>query len=157
MLLENEGKKFDVDIEKTKEYYAQHSLCDCVGCRNFYEQITQKYLYLNDFLQKFGIDISRPDELGWGDLSDGTLDYHFVAYTVCGSILEHDKYEIDIQDNTFVSIVADNNNAPPNEQKSDNYFVLMVYGIQLPYIINEPLVIETKPKKKLFDFFKRKD
>ena len=113
---------------------------------------------MNDFLQKFGVDISRPDELGWFDLSDGTLDYPFVAYTVCGSILEHDKYEIDIQDNTFVSIVADNNNnAPPNEQKSDNYFVLMVYGIQLPYIINEPLVIETKPKKKLFDFFKRKD
>ncbi len=157
MILEIEGKKFDVDIEKTKEYYSQHSLCDCVGCRNFYEQITQKYLHLNNFLKQFGVDISRPDELGWDDLSNGTLGYHFAAYTVCGSILEQDKYEIDIQDNTFISIVADSNKASPNEQENDDYFVLMIYGIQLPYIINEPLVLETKPKKKLFDFFKRKD
>ncbi len=155
MLLEIEGKKFNVDIEKTKEYYAMHSLCDCIGCRNFCEQIAYKYLQVNDFLKQFGVDISKPDELAWVDLSDDILDYHFAAYTVRGSIFEQDKYEIDIQDNTFVSIVADNNHAPPNEQKSDDYFVLMVYGIQLPYIINEPFNTEKKLKKKPRSFFKK--
>ena len=29
---------FFVDVEKTREYYEAHSLCDCASCRNFYAQ-----------------------------------------------------------------------------------------------------------------------
>lgn len=31
---------FSVDVEKTKEYYKTHTLCDCVCCRGF-EKILQ--------------------------------------------------------------------------------------------------------------------
>ncbi len=30
---------FEVDIEKTIEYYKTHSLCECECCENFYTQI----------------------------------------------------------------------------------------------------------------------
>lgn len=33
---------FSVDIEKTREYYETHSLCDCASCRNFYAQVRGK-------------------------------------------------------------------------------------------------------------------
>ena len=32
---------FSVDVEKTREYYETHSLCDCASCRNFYAQDAQ--------------------------------------------------------------------------------------------------------------------
>lgn len=33
---------FFVDVEKTREYYETHSLCDCASCRNFYAQAREK-------------------------------------------------------------------------------------------------------------------
>lgn len=33
---------FFVDVEKTREYYETHSLCDCASCRNFYAQARGK-------------------------------------------------------------------------------------------------------------------
>ena len=33
---------FFVDVEKTREYYEAHSLCDCASCRNFYAQAREK-------------------------------------------------------------------------------------------------------------------
>lgn len=33
---------FFVDVEKTREYYETHSLCDCASCRNFYAQVRGK-------------------------------------------------------------------------------------------------------------------
>ncbi len=33
---------FFVDVEKTREYYKTHSLCDCASCRNFYAQVRGK-------------------------------------------------------------------------------------------------------------------
>lgn len=156
MIFELEGKKFDADIEKTKEYYASNSLCVCPACRNFYISAKEKYLLLNAFLEKFGVDISRPDEISWGDLKDGQIDYIVVQYTVNGEILETDGYEIDITgDFSFVSIAADNSYVPSN-QKTGDYFVLSVYGIILPYIIDEPFTTKEKIKKKFLDLFRKK-
>ena len=33
---------FSVDVEKTREYYETHFLCDCASCRNFYAQAREK-------------------------------------------------------------------------------------------------------------------
>ena len=54
---------FEVDIEKTIEYYKTHSLCECDCCENFYVQIKDKFPKLESFLSSFGIDISKPDEI----------------------------------------------------------------------------------------------
>lgn len=155
MILKLEGKKFDLDIEKTKEYYKTHSLCDCVGCRNFYIQAKKKYPLLNNLLEKFGVDISKPDEIAWGDVNDGELDYMVVHYTVNGKILETDEYEIDISDSTFLSIVVENGYVP-NNQETEDYFVISVYGIFLPYILDEPFTVKEEVKNKFIDFFRKK-
>ncbi len=155
VILELEGNKFDLDIEKTREYYRTHSLCDCVGCRNFYIQAKEKYPLLNNLLEKFGVDISKPDEIAWGDIIDGELDYIIVHYTINGKILEFSGYEIDINDSTFVNVVLDTNYVPNNQETKD-YFVISIYGILLPYILDEPFTTKEEIKKKFFDFFRRK-
>ncbi len=155
MILELEGKKFELDIETNKEYYATHSLCDCFGCRNFYIQAKKKYPLLNDFLKKFGVDISKPDEISWGDLIEDELDYIIVHYTVSGKIVDTDKYEVDIADTTFLSLVIENGYVP-NNRETDDYFNISVYGILLPYILDEPFTTKEEVKKKFVDFFKRK-
>lgn len=127
----------------------KHSLCDCPNCRNFYVQVREKYPLLAEILSDFGVDISRPDELG-GIETDSSIDYLFAAYTVNGKILQSDKHEINLSgDETFLSIVI-HNNYYPNNQITEDYFTVTVYGIQLPWILGEPYP-ETASKKTIFD------
>ena len=137
MIIQKQDCKMDVDVEKTIEYYRKHSLCDCPACRNFYAQAETTLPKLKAFFSELGVDISRPDESG-SDASDGIVDYFFVAYTVNGKVLSYDKYEIDIQeDDLFLNVVIDDHYVP-NEQKEE-YFVISVYGIKLPWVLDEEL------------------
>ena len=158
MIVQKQDCKMDVDVDKTIEYYREHSLCDCSGCRNFYAQVKIALPKLEEFFSELGVDISRPDESAWGDLLDDKLDYYFVAYTVSGKVLEYDKHEIDLQDGElFLNIVIDDNYIP-NEQK-DEYFVISVYGIKLPWVLDEPFpdaVSITNFWGKIKNFFKKK-
>ncbi|MBR5022937.1 MAG: hypothetical protein IKY18_07045 [Oscillospiraceae bacterium] len=148
MIITKEGKILDIDFEATVQYYQEHSLCDCSECRNFYAQAREKFPGLTTFLAELGVDIQRPDEIGSIALGD-EVDYHFVAYTVNGRILEHDGYEIDIRDGeAALSIVIDNSYFP-NEQKIEDHFTVTVYNIRLPWELDEPFpedaVAEEKP------------
>lgn len=127
---------FSVDVEKTQEYYKTHSICDCVCCRNYYAQIKNKLPKLNDFLNEFGVDISRPDEILSVEMNN-YIDYINVDYTVCGNIKSMGEYEIDIYDNLFLSIVVTNGFASPNEQTGE-YFTISVMQIELPWVLDEP-------------------
>ena len=145
MIIQKQDCKMDVDIEKTIEYYREHALCDCPACRNFYAQAETALTKLKEFFSELGVDISRPDETSW-DVLDGIADYFFVAYTVSGKVLEYDKYEIDLQDgDLFLNVVIDDHYIP-NEQKNE-YFVISVYGIKLPWVLDEPLP-DAKPFMK---------
>ena len=156
MIVQKQDCIMDVDVEKTIEYYRDHSLCDCPACQNFYAQAATALPKLNEFLSELGVDISRPDETGWDDISDGVVDYFFVAYTVGGKILEYDKYEIDIWDgDLFLNIVIGNNGVP--NKKTGEYFTIWVYGIKLPWILEErlPEVKLDKTMEKKSGFFNR--
>ena len=158
MIIQKQDCKMDVDVDKTIQYYREHSLCDCPACRNFYAQVASAFPNLTAFLSELGADVSRPDETGW-DVVEGVADYHFVAYTVNGKILEYDKYEIDMQDGSlFLNIVIDDRYIP-NEQK-DEYFVIFVYGIKLPWVLEEKLPEEKCSTSsfwcKVKRYFKRK-
>ena len=138
---------FSVDIEKTKEYYQNNSLCECEFCQYFNSNIIGKFPKLETFLTGFGIDITRPDETSPVEL-DGEYQYTFVGYTVCGTILKSSEYEIDIQDNSFISIGIDKGFQFPNNQK-DEYFSFTVFGISLPCdsakgIEEKPLLLKIK-------------
>lgn len=148
--------KFSVDVEKTKEYYKTHSLCECSNCRNFYAQIEEKLPKLKEFLSEFGVDVSRPDENASVERED-SIDYLSVDYTVCGEIIEASKYEIDIYDNLFLSIVVNDDFVCPNEQ-TGKFFTFSVFQIELPWVLDEPL--HPTVKDRIFDknhaFLKRK-
>ncbi len=146
---------FSVDVEKTREYYKTHSICDCVCCRNYYAQIKNKLPKLNAFLSEFGVDISKPDEIMSVEM-DNYIDYINVDYTVCGKVKATGKYEIDIYDDLFLSVVITNGFASPNEQNGE-YFTISVMQITLPWVLDEPF---PKPIKENFTlntikFFKK--
>lgn len=81
------------------------------------------------------------------DVIDGELNYMVVHYTVNGKMLETDQYEIDISDTTFLSIIVENGYIP-NNQETDDYFIVSVYGIVLPYILEEPFTQKVKSKRR---------
>ena len=44
----------------------------------------------------------------------------------------------------------------PNNRETDDYFIISVYGILLPYILDEPFTTEGEAKRKFIDFFKKR-
>lgn len=157
--IEKDNYKFSVDIEKTKEYYNTHSLCDCVCCRNYYKQIEQELPKLKEFLDSFGVDISKPDEI-MSIENDGYIDYINVDYTVCGNIINSPEQKIKINDNIPLNIIVTEGFASPNEQTGD-YFTLSVVNIRLPWVLDIPypqkinLKAEIKQKNCLKKIFKK--
>lgn len=145
--IEKDDWKFSVDVEKTKAYYKTHSLCECSNCRNFYAQIEEKLPKLKEFLSEFGVDVSKPDESSSIE-RENSIDYLSVDYTVCGEIIEASKYEIDIYDNLFLSIVVNDDFVCPNEQ-TGKFFTFSVFQIELPWVLDEPL--NSTVKKRFFD------
>ena len=128
---------FEVDIEKTIEYYKTHSLCECECCENFYAQIKGKFPKLESFLADFGVDISKPDECMSVELDD-TIQYIGIDYTVCGNVVTMGQYEIDIQDDLFFNLVITNGFASPNEQTGD-YFTISISNVfELPWVLDKP-------------------
>ncbi|MBR2875725.1 MAG: hypothetical protein IKC01_01155 [Clostridia bacterium] len=137
MIVKVEGYIFDVDIESSKAYSQEHSLCQCDEDRNFYVQARKEFPKLSTLLEKFGIMIDRPDEIR-SIAMDGYIDYNFVSYTVVGEIKEASGYEIDLFDGEHFLNIAINDIGVPNEQKTDRYFTITVYNIQLPWVLDEP-------------------
>lgn len=127
---------FSVDVEKTTEYYKTHALCDCTNCRNFYAQAREKLPKLSEFLAQFGVDISRPDET-WSVEAVNGVNYITTDYTVCGRVEKMGKYEIDLHDEQFLSVVVTDGFTSPNDQTGE-YFTLSVDNISLPWALNEP-------------------
>ena len=144
---------FNTHIEKTQKYYETHSVCDCAYCRNYYIQAKNKLPKLAAFLTEFGIDISKPDEI-FSVESDGDILYINVDYTVSGSIEAMGESETSIYDNCFVSIIFTDGFASPNEQ-SGEYFTISVMQIQLPWVLDEPLVEPVKKKLAIKSFFEK--
>ena len=146
MIQRKHGYVLDVDTAGTSKYSREHTICDCDEDRNLYAQIADKFPKLKEFLTEFGVLIERPDETGSCAVED-SIGYHFVSYTVVGTILEADRYEVDLFDGgLFLTIVIDNRYVP-NEQKTDKYFAVTVYGIDLPWVLDEPFP-ESSPSGK---------
>lgn len=147
---------FEVDIEKTTDYYKTHSLCKCDNCRNYYSQIKGKFPQLEEFLSQFGIDISKPDEINMSYEKDNCIHYICVDYTVSGKVLNMGQYEIDIPDNQFLSLVITDGFNSPNEQTSD-YFTISIYSeFTLPWVLDKPFPEPIQPKViKKMNFLKK--
>lgn len=147
---------FSVDVDKTMDYYKTHLLCECDYCENFYAQIKGKFPKLESFLTDFGVDIAKPDELTSVELGD-TIQYISVDYTVCGKVVTMGQYEIDIQDNQFLSLVVTEGFASPNKLTGD-YFTISVNNVfELPWVLDKPFPapIQQKATSKIKGYFKK--
>lgn len=146
---------FEVDVEKTIDYYKTHSLCECECCENFYAQIKGKFPKLEAFLLDFGVDISKPDEMASVEL-DNTIQYIGIDYTVCGKVSTMGEYEIDIHDNLFFSLVITEGFASPNQQTGE-YFTISIHNIfELPWVLDKPFPtpIQQKTLKSSYEVMK---
>lgn len=148
------GWVFSVDLQKTREYYLTHSLCDCPGCRNLYAQIGSLSDTLTHFLSEFGINICRPDESADVEMK-GCIDYLFVGYTVTGTVETEGICETDV-DGYHIRISKGDTpeNWFPNEQ-TEPCFYITVSGISLPWALAEPYPGSEKIMDKIKRFFKR--
>lgn len=147
MLVNTAGYILDVDVEATKAYYANNTLCICPDCRNFYAQARGKLPVLTAFLADFGVDIDRPDELAAFKIRN-TLDYSFVAYTVVGTIVQSGQKKFTLTDGLVGLEITMDNSYIPNEQATETYFVITVYNISFPWKLDEPYPDE-KPNTSL--------
>lgn len=137
-IIEKDGYVFDVDIEKTKEYYASKTLCDCDECKNYYRQAENTFPKLKNFLSDFGIDIACPEEI-CSTYKKGRVDYYVVAYTAVGECVKCGEYEFDIEDGgLFLNLVVNKNPVYPNEQEDRQCFEIVVYNISLPWVLETP-------------------
>ena len=137
-IIEKEDYIFDVDIEKTKEYYSTKTLCDCDECQNYYRQAENTFPKLKGFLSDFGIDITRPDEI-CSTYNKGQVEYHAVAYTVVGECIKCGEYEIDMEDGgLFLNLVINKLPVSSNEQEDRQCFEIVVYNIRLPWVLEMP-------------------
>ena len=147
---------FEVDIEKTIEYYKTHTLCECECCENFYAQISGKFPKLESFLFDFGVDIAKPDECMSVEL-ENEIQYISVDYTVCGKVVTMGQYEIDVKDDRFFSLVITEGFASPNEQ-TDEYFTISINNVfELPWVLEKPFPEPVKCNKtsKIKELFKK--
>lgn len=148
MIIRKKEYILDVDVEETLKYSEEHSLCDCDGDRNLYAQIRGRFPKLTAFLAELGLLIDRPDETGPCAVEDHIV-YLFVSYTVIGSIVGSDKYEIDMFDGEMDLHIVIDDQYVPNEQKTDRYFTVTVYGIDLPLVLDGPFPESVIPGKRL--------
>lgn len=128
MILEIDGWKFDIDIERTMEYSAAEAKehCDCAYCRNFYAAVDEKHPPLRPYLARFGIDIEAPEEMC--PFAGENILYDPI-YKVYGRILRLGRYEMQAG---LINIVA--------RASSDDgdCFYLDCYEVFLPWILDEP-------------------
>ena len=82
----------DVDIDRTREFYARDGRwqCDCQDCQNYRKAILTAPETVLDFLRSMGIDSRKPAEVfnTTGMLEeDGTISYNGWLH-ICGTLAE---------------------------------------------------------------------
>lgn len=90
MIFEQGVYGLDVDVERTRAYYAQAGGvdCGCSGCRNYAVAVKQMPRTVRGFLEQFGIDPAKPAETtAYNALADGQTWYH-AWFHICGQIQE---------------------------------------------------------------------
>lgn len=152
--------EFEVDFEQNLNYYSSNKLCDCIPDKNYYNLIGIIYPKIVEFLDRFGVNAARPDEVSWveQDTAEQTVFYE-AMYSVRGKVTKGDISEYG---NANIKVddldVYFNKCDFPNEQNG-KCFGISVFAV-LPWNQNEPYedyFYQGKSKKGLFKrFFKNK-
>ena len=113
MILEFGRYTIDIDIEKTKAFYASNlsittnEACSCDRCQRFPHAITSTSNTVLDFLHRLGIDPQKAGEV-FGS-SDEKIDHYSGWYHTVGTLLE----------GKVVGVSYDNSNAFSPDENVD--------------------------------------
>ena len=122
----------NVDITKTKEYYAaiaDSELCDCIFCRNYRLQIKSAYPEVAKYLASLGVDIQKPFETSPLEPDEnGMLEYCCCQYIVFGYC--ESEYHRKISDVEFRVATS----YPSTGIEGDN-FVIEFFPVRLRSVI----------------------
>ena len=84
----------DVDVERTRKYYAESSRmltegCDCILCRNFLAAYDSLDIEIRQFFDNLGVDIRKAADMTTmhGDAEKNILYYQGFCH-LCGKIEE---------------------------------------------------------------------
>ena len=90
MIFEFGHQKVDIDVERTRQFYASAGGmdCNCVNCTNFAKAVDILPESFKSVFSQLGIDMKKTPECYLNTMNqDGTLCYGGL-YHVCGSIIE---------------------------------------------------------------------
>lgn len=148
---------FNVDIDTTMEYYKEYEdRCSCAMCRNFYMNAANLQSDVREFLEQFGIDVSKPIEQ-WSITADKqkNLVENVLYYAVNGTAKSMYGYEINFDTIPIVvqapkpdDVVQSPEHAPNTEIKQP-YFIFEVFNVWTPWTVNDDMskcYPELKPK-----------
>ena len=120
----------NVDIAKTKEYYAaiaDSELCDCSYCRNYRLQIKSAYREVAEYLTTLGVDIQKPFETSPLESDEnGMLEYcccQYIAFGNCEPNYHHRIGNVEFRMATSY----------PKTGIEQEHFVLEFYPIKLEF------------------------
>lgn len=84
----------DVDVEKTRKYYAESNRtltegCDCILCRNFLAAYESLDASIRNFFDSLGVDIRKAGDMTTmhGDKERNILYYQGICH-ICGRIVD---------------------------------------------------------------------
>ena len=120
-----------MDIEKTKEYYAQLDYCDlcqCDDCKNYVKEIKKSYPLIDDYLAKFGVDITKPFETAPIDFDEKTIMYITTQYVVMGTSEDFENTKIN---NVEIGITQNH----PMSNITEPHFIIEIYPVYLKRVM----------------------
>ena len=121
----------DINITKTKEYYAAIEgslLCDCSYCRCYREQVKTVYPKVVEYLDSLGVDIQKPFETSPLEPDENNmLEYCCCQYIVFGKCDPEYSYKIDDVEFRMAT-------SHPHTGIEKEHFVLELFPIRLKYI-----------------------
>ena len=121
-----------INIEKTKEYYAETAadqLCTCEDCQNYAANIKAAYPELAAYLASLGADIEKPFETFPLYAENGLVHFHGAQYVLFGSGADFENASVI----GFEIAVTDSH---PMTNIEDEHFVIEVWGeICVPHTV----------------------
>lgn len=111
---------------------------------------------IKKFLEQFVIDVSNPEEITWFHPEKNERIDYILYYPVKGEAFSEKGYELDFQgENSFVSVAVQPLEKGPNFEMKSSGFCLQIFGVNLPWVLEEPIP-EIEEKKTLIQRIKKK-
>ena len=132
--IEINSVKITFDKEKTKSNCTDFNMpCDCQDCRNYYKNI-QNNKELLDFLDSFGIDFLRPEEICPYEL--GNAKDSLIKYNAYYSVIGHINKELSIKKEDYSVSFDISSNVNVGHEITDKFFFIVI-DIDLPFVLDE--------------------